>query len=100
MTIAQADSNYTQLTVDASGNLTLTPSGSIITIPDDNLKICAGDACQTTALNSGNGNLTVENNLEIGGAYNRTCPTGYAWVPGSTKFGTLPGIFLNGRMLT
>jgi len=91
MTIAQADTNYTQLTVDASGNLTLTPSGSIITIPDDNLKVCAGDACQTTALNSGNGNLTVENNIEIGGSYNRTCATGYIWVPGSAKFGTLPG---------
>ena len=91
MTIAQADSNYTQLTVDASGNLTLTPSGSTITIPDDNLKICAGDACQTTATLTGNGNLTVENNIEIGGAYNRTCPTGYVWAPGSAKFGTLPG---------
>lgn len=91
MTIAQADTNYTQLTVDASGNLTITPSGSTITIPDDNLKICAGDACQTTATLTGNGNLTVENNIEIGGAYNRTCPTGYVWVPGSAKFGTLPG---------
>ncbi|HBB56589.1 TPA: hypothetical protein DCZ57_00960 [Patescibacteria group bacterium] len=91
MTIAQADTNYTQLTVDASGNLTFTPSGSTITIPDDNLKVCAGDACQTTALNSGNGNLTVENNIEIGGSYNRTCATGYIWVPGSAKFGTLPG---------
>ena len=37
------------------------------------------------------GNLVVGNNIEIGGDYTRTCPTGYIWVPGSAKFGTLPG---------
>ena len=83
--------SYASLTIDTNGDLKIDPTGTVVTIPDQNLKVCAGDACQTTALNSGNGNLTVENNIEIGGAYNRTCPTGYVWAPGSAKFGTLPG---------
>ena len=33
----------------------------------------------------------VENDIKIGGEYTRTCPSGYIWVPGSAKFGTLPG---------
>ncbi|RJQ30780.1 hypothetical protein C4572_03390 [Candidatus Parcubacteria bacterium] len=90
MTIAQADTNYAELTVDASGNFKIDPSGSTVTIPDQNLKVCAGDACQTDST-SGNGNLIVENDIEIGGDYNRTCATGYIWVPGSAKFGTMPG---------
>ena len=83
--------SYASLTIDTNGDLKIDPTGTVVTIPDQNLKVCAGDACQTTATLSGNGNLTVENDIEIGGDYNRTCPSGYIWAPGSAKFGTLPG---------
>ena len=45
----------------------------------------------TTSGLSGNGNLTVENDIFIQGNYQRICPTNYVWVTGSAKFGTLPG---------
>ncbi|MDO8482477.1 MAG: hypothetical protein Q7S86_01500, partial [bacterium] len=90
MTISQADTNYTQLTVDSLGNLTITPSGDTITIPDDNFKVCAAGNCQTASF-TGNGNVLIENNIEIGGVYTRTCDAGYIWVPGSARQGTLPG---------
>ncbi len=89
--LTQADASYyTDFQVDALGDLTITPSGDTITIPNDNLKVCSDNACQTVSI-SGTGNLVIENDVEIGGDYTRTCPNGYIWVPGSAKFGTLPG---------
>ena len=73
------------------GNLTITPSGDTITIPDDNFKICSGGACPTTGYTiAGNGNLVVENTI-VADKFEQICPTGYIYVNGSAKFGTLPG---------
>ncbi|MDP2652206.1 MAG: hypothetical protein Q8O94_03650, partial [bacterium] len=89
--ITQEDgTQYADFQVGATGNLTLTLSGDNLILEDDNLNVCAGDACQGVSV-SGMGNLVVENDVEIGGDYTRTCATGYVWVPGSAKFGTLPG---------
>lgn len=41
--------------------------------------------------NVGIGTTAPNSKLEVNGDISQTCPTGYVWVPGSAKFGTLPG---------
>lgn len=82
---------YAEFYVDASGDLTLSATGGFVRLPDYNLSICSGGACPSLGISiSGTGNLQVENRLIVG-SIEQTCPTGYVWVPGSAKYGTLPG---------
>lgn len=81
--------NYAEFTISATGDMTIAATGGDISLLDENFKVCAGDGCPTASY-SGNGNLLVEGTVEAGN-YTQTCPTGYIWVPGATKFGTLPG---------
>ncbi|HWB34089.1 MAG TPA: hypothetical protein VG753_02105, partial [Candidatus Paceibacterota bacterium] len=68
-TIAYDGTHYAQFLVDATGNLTITPSGNKITIPDDNLFVCQGSACPTSTATSTSGNLFVENAVTIGDGF-------------------------------
>jgi len=90
MRLAQSDNtNYADFEVDATGDLTITMSGDDLII-DDNLKVCSG-ACPTTGYSiTGTGNLVVENRV-VADSFERICADGYVWVPGSAKFGTMPG---------
>ena len=88
--VAQAAANFTDIGVDALGNVSITPSGDTMTMPDDNLKVCTGGACPTVPLLAGTGNLVVEGSV-YASEYSGVCPSGYVWVPGNAKFGTLPG---------
>jgi hypothetical protein len=87
--LAYDATRYAQLQTDASGDLSVFSSGGNTRLPDNNLFVCAGGACPTLSL-TGTGNLTVENKLTAG-SLEQFCPTGYVWVPGSAKSGTLPG---------
>jgi formylglycine-generating enzyme required for sulfatase activity len=90
-TLAYDQTRYSQLYVDASGDLTLSATGGNVRLPNYNLFVCQGDACPTPIVSiSGTGNLQVENRL-IAGSIEKTCATGYVWVPGEAKYGTLPG---------
>ncbi|MCK4891248.1 MAG: right-handed parallel beta-helix repeat-containing protein, partial [Candidatus Pacebacteria bacterium] len=90
MRLAQSDNtDYADFEVDATGDLTITMSGDDLII-DDNLKVCSG-ACPTTGYSiTGAGNLVVENKV-VADSFERICADGYIWVPGSAKFGTMPG---------
>jgi len=101
MRIISDASNYAEFYVDATGDLNLkladTVSGARnFTLLDENMRICAaGDfgsvSCPTTGFTvSGMGNLIVENKV-IADKFEQICPEGYVWVPGSAKYGTLPG---------
>ena len=99
MKIISDSSNYSEFYVDATGDLSLKLTGSggdDLILLDENLKICAsGDfgsvSCPTAGFTiSGTGNLIVENKV-IADKFEQICPTGYVWVPGSAKHGTLPG---------
>ncbi|MDF1498684.1 MAG: hypothetical protein P1P85_05045 [Patescibacteria group bacterium] len=86
------NTNYADFEVDANGDLTITTAGSgtDIIVYDDNLQVCAS-GCPTTGYTiSGTGNLLVENKV-VADSFERICADGYIWVPGSAKFGTMPG---------
>jgi len=92
-------SNYGEMYVDSIGNLFMDATGSTaqnISIMDQNLKVCVGgsfgsNTCPTSGFNiTGTGNLVVANEIAATD-YQRICPTGYIWVPGSAKYGTMPG---------
>lgn len=90
-TLAYDQTRYSQLYVDASGDLTISAQGGNVRLPDYNLFVCSGGACPTPTVSiSGTGNLQIENRL-IAGSIEKTCATGYVWVPGSSKYGTNPG---------
>jgi hypothetical protein len=57
---------------------------------DENLWVCAAGACPSPAGVGTAGNLIVENQV-LADRFEQICPTGYVWVPGSARFGTLPG---------
>ena len=60
---------------------------------DGRLMICSGGACGSTldsAVDDTMGDMGVEGKV-VAGAFEGYCDEGYAWVPGSSKYGTLPG---------
>ena len=88
--VAQSDINYTELTVSAAGNLSLTLNGDTITVPDANLKVCAGGACPAVTISS-RGNIQLEGDIywsANSGIVRTDCPTDWILVPGNTTFGT------------
>ncbi len=95
------NSVYTDFTMDTNGDLEIksnpaanhgdvrfTSSAST----GANLYVCEGADCPgvDASINNTGGNLVVENKV-IAGELEHICPTGYIWVPGSAKYGTLPG---------
>jgi len=91
-------SNYAEMAVNNIGDLFLDTTGisaTNISILDQNLKICAGgtfgsNTCPTDGFNiNGTGNLVVAGQVAAID-YQRICPNGYIWVPGSAKYGTMP----------
>ncbi len=91
-TLAYDVTRYSQLQTDAVGDLSFFTTGGNAWFPDANLSICSGGACPSlgNVSISGTGNLVVENRV-IAGSYERSCPSGYVWVPGLAKYGTMPG---------
>jgi len=96
-------SNYAEWYVDAIGDLFLnlnqggnSNGGKNFSILNQNLKICTGgsfgsNTCPMTGYTiSGTGNLVVAGQVAASD-YQRICPDGYIWVPGSAKYGTMPG---------
>ena len=60
---------------------------------DGRLMICSGGACGSTldeAVDETMGDLGVEGKV-VAGAFEGYCEDGFIWVPGSAKYGTLPG---------
>ena len=60
---------------------------------DGRLLVCAGGACDEAleaAVDETMGDLGVEGKV-VAGAFEHYCPDGFVWVPGSAKYGTLPG---------
>ena len=85
--------------VDNVGGLFLDTAGSgatNISILDQNLKVCTGgsfgsNTCPASGFSvAGTGNLIVANQV-VATDYQRICPNNYVWVPGSAKYGTMPG---------
>ena len=90
-TLAYDQTRYAQLQVNAVGDLVLSASGGNVWLLDQNLYVCSGGACPAATIAiSGTGNVEVKNRL-IAGSLEETCPSGYVWVPGTSKYGTLPG---------
>jgi parallel beta-helix repeat protein len=60
---------------------------------DGRLMICSGGACGSSldlAVDETMGDMGVEGKV-VAGAFEGYCEDGYIWVPGSAKYGTLPG---------
>lgn len=91
-------SNYAEMYVDSVGGLFLDTTGTSatsISILDQNLRVCDNGSfgavsCPAFDFSSGTGNLLVENKV-VADKFEQICPAGYIWVPGSAKYGTLPG---------
>ncbi|HOI97236.1 MAG TPA: hypothetical protein PLA19_01905, partial [Candidatus Pacearchaeota archaeon] len=99
MKIISDSSNYAEFYIDATGDLNLKLAGSggdDFTLLDENMRICAGGdfgsvSCPISGYSvSAAGNLVVENKV-VATDFERICPDGYIWVPGSAKYGTMPG---------
>ncbi|MFH0891141.1 MAG: hypothetical protein V1867_00005, partial [Candidatus Falkowbacteria bacterium] len=63
---------------------------------DGRIMICSGGACGSTldtAVDETMGDMGVEGKV-VAGAFEGYCDDGYAWVPGSAKYGTMPGFCL------
>ena len=89
--IAYDATTFAEFQVDATGDLIFSASGGNGWWLDENVNICAGGACPGLPADIGStGNLAVENTV-IAGDLREHCPAGYVWVPGSAKYGTLPG---------
>lgn len=87
--LAYDATRYAQLQEDAAGDLSILTTGGNTRLPDNNLYVCAGGACPALTM-LGTGNLAVENKITVG-SIEQFCPTGYVWVPGEPRYGTLPG---------
>ena len=60
---------------------------------DGSLKICSGGACDAALNESVDetlGDMGVEGKV-VAGAFESYCGEGFVWVPGSAKYGTMPG---------
>jgi hypothetical protein len=60
---------------------------------DGRLMVCAGGACGSEldqAVDETMGDMGIEGKV-VAGAFEGYCEEGFAWVPGSAKYGTLPG---------
>ncbi len=80
--------NYAELTVSATGDLTLSASGGDIGMFNENLRVCAGNACPADPLGlTGVGNLLVEGAIFADAINPATCPTGMVAVPASPADG-------------
>jgi hypothetical protein len=89
--ISYSSTAYTELQTDAAGDYLIAPSSGIVEIANGTLQVCANSVCATpTVALSGAGNFSVENRL-VAGSIEESCPSGYIWVPGESKYGTLPG---------
>ena len=95
--------NFGEMYVNSVGDMfvNLNQGGSVsggqnMTLLNQNLKVCTGgtfgsNTCPTTGFNiAGTGNLVVANQVAAAD-YQKICATGYVWVPGSAKYGTMPG---------
>ena len=89
--ISYSSTAYTELQTDAAGDYLIAPSSGIVEIANGTLQVCSNSVCATpTVALSGAGNFSVENRL-VAGSIEESCPSGYIWVPGESKYGTLPG---------
>lgn len=87
--ISQSGSVYSELYIDASGDLRISATGGDIRILDENLRICAGGACPSDPSGlSGNGNILAEGTIFAAGFSPATCPAGMISVPASPADGT------------
>jgi hypothetical protein len=60
---------------------------------DGRIMVCAGGACSPAldaAVDETMGDIGVEGTV-VAGAFEGYCAEGYVWVPGSAKYGTMPG---------
>jgi len=60
---------------------------------DGRIMACSGESCGTTldeAVDETMGDLGVEGKV-VAGSFEGYCADGFVWVPGSAKYGTLPG---------
>jgi hypothetical protein len=60
---------------------------------DGRIMVCSGGACGSSldaAVDETMGDMGVEGKV-VAGAFESYCEDGYVWVPGSSKYGTLPG---------
>jgi hypothetical protein len=66
---------------------------------DGRIMVCSSGACSSRLdekVDDTLGDLGVEGKV-VAGAYEGYCEEGFAWVPGSAKYGTLPGFCLQAR---
>jgi hypothetical protein len=61
--------NFSQFSVDATGNLTFSPSGTKATLGNQDFYICQSGACPSSTATSTAGNLFVENAVTIGSGF-------------------------------
>ncbi|MEI7750130.1 MAG: hypothetical protein WCJ25_03945 [Candidatus Moraniibacteriota bacterium] len=84
--------------IEFAGSAAGAPVGNISYDFQNSALVLASGAFGTTPgfAMLGNGNVGIGTTspgtkLEVNGTISQTCPTGYVWVPGLAKFGTLPG---------
>jgi len=68
---------------------------------DGRIMLCAGGFCSDTldaAVDETRADLGVEGKV-VAGAFEGYCEDGYVWVPGSAKYGTLPGFCVMGDLM-
>ncbi len=91
------DADVADFQADGVSIVNIADSGRVTVVGelavDGRLMVCSGGACGSTldnAVDETMGDIGVEGKV-VAGAFEGYCEDGYAWVPGSAKYGTLPG---------
>jgi len=84
------------MTVEGGGEVKIVGTLGV----DGRILVCSGGVCPAgldNSVDSTLGDVGVEGKV-VAGAYESYCADGFAWVPGSSKYGTMPGFCVMSRL--
>ena len=84
------------MTVEGGGEVKVVGNMNV----DGRILVCSGGVCPSgleAGVDSTLGDVGVEGKV-VAGAYESYCADGFVWIPGSSKFGTMPGFCVASRI--
>ncbi|MCP4583169.1 MAG: formylglycine-generating enzyme family protein, partial [candidate division Zixibacteria bacterium] len=102
----QGDGDVADFRYDGVSIVNIADSGKVSVVGemsvDGRLMVCSGAGCGSAldlAVDETMGDMGVEGKV-VAGAFESYCEDGYIWVPGSAKYGTMPGFCVSAHEAT